>query len=73
MQKETIYIHTEYIKLEQALKLAGLVETGGQAKEEIAAGYASVNGEQELRRGRKLRPGDTVEFDGVFLLVEAED
>jgi ribosome-associated protein len=52
------------IPLQALLKLAGLVETGGQAKQLIQAGVVRVNGAPELRRGRKLRPGDRVEVAG---------
>ncbi len=64
-------IHTEYIKLEAFLKLAGLVSTGGEAKERIQAGEAFVNGEICTMRGKKLRAGDTVSFDGETLEVAA--
>ena len=59
-----IAITTEYIKLQDLLKLAGLVETGGEAKERIQAGEAAVNGAVCTQRGKKLRPGDVVEFAG---------
>ncbi len=49
-----------FIKLDQFLKLAGVVSTGGQAKQLILAGQVRVNGEVETRRGRKLRLGDEV-------------
>ena len=52
----------EYIKLGQALKLVGAVGSGTDAKFVIAQGEVSVNGETELRRGRKLYPGDEVCF-----------
>lgn len=61
---KTITITTEFIKLQDLLKLAGAVETGGEAKERIQAGEAAVNGEPCLQRGKKLRPGDVVAFDG---------
>ena len=61
---KTITITTEFIKLQDLLKLAGAVETGGEAKERIQAGEAAVNGEVCPQRGRKLRPGDVVSFDG---------
>ncbi|HPQ47667.1 MAG TPA: S4 domain-containing protein YaaA [Clostridia bacterium] len=57
-----IKITTEYIKLDQFLKLSGCVNNGGEAKILINEGHASVNGEKETRRGRKLKPGDMVEF-----------
>ena len=62
-------ITTEFIKLQDLLKLAGLVETGGEAKERIQAGEALVNGETCLQRGKKLRPGDEVSFAGQRLGV----
>ena len=63
----------EYIKLDQFLKLAQIVETGGQAKSMILLGEVKVNGEIETRRGRKLRDGDTVEVDGEELVVQVTD
>lgn len=68
-----IVITTGFIKLQDLLKLAGLVETGGEAKERIQAGEASVNGEVCLQRGRKLRPGDVTEFGGVRCGVRYAD
>jgi ribosome-associated protein len=62
----------EYIKLDQFLKLAQIVTTGGQAKHVILEGQVKVNGEVELRRGRKLRDGDRVEVDGEELVVMVE-
>ena len=59
-----ITITTEFIKLQDLLKFANLVETGGEAKERIQGGEALVNGELCTQRGRKLRPGDVVFFDG---------
>lgn len=68
---ESIAISTEYIKLDSFLKLAGAVGTGGEAKIAIAEGYVLVNGEVCTMRGKKLRPGDTVELDGAEYAVEA--
>ncbi len=64
-----ISISTEFIKLEAALKLAGLVATGGEAKMRILDGKAAVNGEICTQRGKKLRPGDVVDFAGVTFTV----
>lgn len=64
-----IVIKDEFIKLGQALKLAGLVENGAQAKDEIAGGRVMVNGEPDLRRGRKCRPGDVIEYDGKQVTI----
>ena len=66
-------ITTEYIRLQDLLKLANLVETGGEAKERIQGGEAMVNGEICTQRGKKLRPGDTVVFDGCDLGVKYAD
>lgn len=60
----TVFITTEFIKLQDLLKLANAVASGGEAKERIQAGEAAVNGEVCTMRGKKLRPGDTVSFDG---------
>ncbi|MCB0025710.1 MAG: RNA-binding S4 domain-containing protein [Caldilinea sp.] len=62
----------ETIKLEQFLKLAQVVATGGQAKMLIQSGAVRVNGVVETRRGRKLRPGDSVVVDGEELIVVSE-
>ena len=68
-----ITITTEFIKLQDLLKFAGLAETGGEAKERIQAGEAAVNGEPCLQRGKKIRPGDRVAFDGETLTVKYAD
>ena len=57
-----IKINTEKIQLDQFLKWANLVDTGGEAKKLIKGGNLRVNGEIEYRRGKKLYPGDVVEF-----------
>lgn len=67
--KETIAISTEFIKLDSFLKFAGLVETGGQAKEVVQAGIVKVNGEVCTMRGKKIRPGDRVEVENYQLEV----
>ena len=59
-----IKIRDEYIELGQALKLAGLVDSGVDAKYIILDGKVKVNGETSLERGKKLRPGDIFEFNG---------
>ncbi|MCI2050193.1 MAG: RNA-binding S4 domain-containing protein [Lachnospiraceae bacterium] len=67
-----VRIRDEYIKLGQALKLAGFSDSGSGAKEEIGEGRVKVNGEEETRRGRKLRNGDIVEMEGKsFTIVSA--
>ena len=69
----TIEITTEYIKLQDLLKLAGLTYTGGEAKVMVQEGLVTVNGEVCTIRGRKIRPGDTVEFEGKTLEVRYAD
>ena len=70
MAQKTVSITTAFIKLEALLKLANLVGTGGEAKMLIQDGQASVNGEVCTMRGKKLRPGDTVQFQGQEILVQ---
>lgn len=69
----TIRIKEEYIRLDSALKLAGMVSTGGQAKVMINEGLAKVNGEVCTMRGKKLRTGDTVEFEGEKFEVASKE
>jgi ribosome-associated protein len=61
---ETINLRDDFIKLGQALKLAGLVDSGVEAKEVIQEGLVKVNGEVDTRRGKKLVAGDIFEFEG---------
>jgi ribosome-associated protein len=63
-------IDTEFIKLDSFLKAVDAVSSGGEAKIIISEGMVSVNGEVELRRGKKLRPGDSVEVGGKTFRVE---
>lgn len=70
---KTITITTEFIKLQDLLKFANLVETGGEAKELIQGGEVQVNGETCTLRGKKIRPGDVVAFDGQKLTVSYAD
>lgn len=67
---EIIKLREDYIKLGQALKAAGLVESGLDAKEVIQDGLVKVNGEIETRRGKKLVNGDIVLFDGEQIKIE---
>ena len=67
---EVIFIQDDFIKLGQALKLAGVVGSGVDAKMVITDGLVMVNGEVELRRGRKLYPGDLVDFEGESFRIE---
>ncbi len=68
---EEIQIKDEYIKLGQALKLAGLASSGVEAKFMIEDGVVMVNGEVELRRGKKLCPGDVFELEGKQVRVSS--
>lgn len=70
METKNIKIKTEFIKLDDFLKFAGEVATGGHAKFAIQNGEAKVNGEICTQRGKKLRPGDEVEFGGKKFAVE---
>jgi ribosome-associated protein len=66
---ENIAIKTEFIKLDSLLKFAGMVGTGGEAKELIAGGQVQVNGEVCTMRGKKIRPGDKVTLAGNTVSV----
>ena len=68
---ETIKLRDEYIKLGQALKAAGLCETGVDAKYAIEDGLVKVNGEVATQRGKKLHAGDVVSYDGETIKIEA--
>ena len=65
-----IKIETEFIKLDALLKFANLVSSGGEAKIRIAEGEVLVNGAPCTMRGKKLRPGDTVELDGESVQIK---
>ena len=67
--EQEVKISTEFIKLDALLKFAGVIPTGGAAREMVEAGQVLVNGEVCLQRGKKCRPGDRVELDGVKLVV----
>ena len=66
---ERIAISTDFIKLDALLKFAALVGTGGEAKMVIADGLVGVNGETCTQRGKKLSPGDKVDFQGTTLEI----
>ena len=68
---QTLKLRDEFIKLGQALKAAGLVESGVDAKFVIQDGLVKVNGNVETQRGKKLVSGDVVEFDGETIRIEA--
>ena len=67
---ETIYLRDEFIKLGQALKAAGFVDSGVEAKEVIQEGLVLVNGDVDTRRGRKLYEGDVVSFENKTIKIE---
>lgn len=67
---ETIKLKDDYIKLGQALKAAGLVESGVDAKYAIADGLVTVNGETVLQRGKKLVEGDVIVYDGQTIRID---
>ena len=66
-----VTIRDEFIKLGQALKLAGFVETGVDAKLAVQDGFVKVNGEVETQRGKKLYDGDIAEYNGQQLKIVA--
>lgn len=68
MERE-VKITTEFIKLDALLKFAGVVETGGEAKQVIQDGEVRVNGETCAMRGKKMRPGDVAELDGIRIVI----
>ncbi len=67
---EKVKIDTEYIKLDQFLKWVSIVGSGSDAKEIIFNGDVKVNGEVELRRGKKLRPGDIIEVEDKKYIID---
>ena len=71
MEEQRIVIETEFIRLQDLLKFAGLTPTGGEAKNAIRKGLVTVDGEVCTQRGKKLRPGSLVEYDGFRLRVDA--
>lgn len=66
---QTIYLRDDFIKLGQALKAAGLVESGVDAKFAIQDGLVRVNGQKETRRGKKLVAGDEVFYNGETIKI----
>lgn len=67
---EIIKLRDEHIKLGQALKAVGLVDSGVEAKDVIVNGEVKVNGAPEFQRGKKLYENDIVEFDGKKILIQ---
>ena len=62
---DTVQIHTEFIKLQQVLKLAGMVWQGSDVKVLLQEGIVKVNGQVATERGKKIHPGDVVEVEGM--------
>ena len=70
MEKITIY--TEYVTLGQFLKLASIIQSGGEAKAYLLDAHCLINGEEDNRRGRKLRDQDQIEIEGKKYLIVHE-
>ena len=70
MTEQSVLIKTPYIRLDALLKFSGIAQTGGEAKVMIQEGEVSLNGEICNMRGKKCRPGDTVEMPGVRISIE---
>lgn len=71
-QRKEIFIRTEFIRLDALLKYEGIAETGGHAKLMIQDGCIQVNGETVTARGKKIKPGDVVIYDGIDYLIKKE-
>lgn len=67
----TLKEQSEFIELLKLLKIQGLAQTGGHAKIIVEEGLVFVNGEQEFRKRRKLRPGDKIEVEGIIVEINA--
>lgn len=72
MSKEVITINEEFIRLQDLIKFAGVVPTGGQAKYLIQNGEIKVNGEVCTMRGKKMRDGDIAQFEEKIIEVKIE-
>ncbi len=70
MKVEKIHIDSEFIRLQDLLKLSGVCSTGGMAKNVIQNGEVLVNNEVCTMRGKKMRPGDFAQFDDIKIVVE---
>ena len=69
MQELEFKLDTEYIELNKLLKILSLVESGGQANNVITEGFVRYNGEVDTRKRLKLRKGDKIEFDKMFIRI----
>ena len=65
-----ITITTDYVTLGQFLKLASIIQSGGEAKSYLLDAHCLINGEEDNRRGRKLRDGDKIEIEGNIYIIE---
>jgi len=70
MQTTTFELTSEFVELNQLLKLAGLCDSGGAGKNIVASGVVSVDGKQELRKTAKIRSGQTVTVDDIRIIVK---
>lgn len=70
---EKVYFHTEFVKLQQLMKLADVVGQGSDAKMLIQEGYVKLNGEVFTMRGKKVYDGDVMEFEGEQFLACRRD
>ena len=73
MQKLTFELNSEFVEINQLLKLSGLVDSGGAGKNLVASGVVSVDGKKELRKTAKIRAGQTVSVGDVRISVMAGD
>lgn len=73
MRSETFTLSSEFVELNQLLKLVGACDTGGQGKQLVAEGLVTVNGEVELRKTCKIRAGQVVVFDDLEVRVIGSD
>lgn len=73
MEKMEIKIHTEFITFANLLKLAGVIQTGGQVIEFVEEGTASLNGVVIFEKRKKIRPGDVVNIDGKVEITVKEE
>ncbi len=72
MERVEVEITTEFIKLDQLIKFAGIAYSGAEAKDMVINGYASVNGEVCTMRGKKIRSGDSVVLDFEDQAIEIQ-
>ncbi len=71
-ENKTVYINTDFIKLDSLLKLCDIAQTGGHAKILVLEGEIEVNGEVCQQRGRKIKPGDQIRYENTVYTVESK-